>query len=149
MNKKTKTVPYLLVTLQLLSLLYLIVSGPKIASGWLGLLLEAAGVLLGIVAIYVAGIHNVNVAPLPKQGGRLITWGPYSVIRHPMYLAQVVALVPLVFDKPTPVRLSVLLLLCVVLLIKIQVEEKGLIRQFGDDYLEYRKKTARVLPFIY
>ncbi len=149
MKNRSKTIPYVLVTLQFSSLIYLIFSGPKIAQGWAGLVLETAGVLLGLIAIYVAGIHNVNVAPLPKSGGKLITTGPYALIRHPMYLAQVVALVPLVFDYPKPLRTGVLILLCIVLIIKIEVEEKGLIEQFGNDYIEYKKKTARVLPFVY
>ncbi len=146
---KTKITPYTLVTLQLGSLTYLLLSGPKFASDWTGLLLEAAGVILGLVAIYVAGIHNVNVTPTPKNGSRLITTGPYSLIRHPMYLAQVVAVIPLVIDKPSNLRMAVLVLLMATLVFKMFYEEKGLVRQFGDAYIAYQKRSYRVLPWIF
>ncbi len=146
---KKKVYPYVLVSFQLSSLVFLLLSGPRLAKSWDGLLVEAAGVFLGLWAIYVAGIHNVNVAPKPKPGGVLITHGPYHIVRHPMYLAQVVAVIPLVVQFYTPVRLAVLLVLMITLLLKINYEEKGLIGQFGQAYEDYRKKSYRVLPYLY
>ncbi len=139
----------MLVGIQLSSLTYLLVSGPIFAHSWDGLLLETAGVFLGLWAIYIAGIHNVNVAPKPKPGGVLITHGPYRILRHPMYLAQVVAVIPLVNMHLTALRLIVLFLLAFTLLLKINYEEKGLIRQFGEEYKTYQKRSFRVLPFLY
>jgi len=146
---KHKIYPYLLATIQLGSLAFLALSAPVIARSWDGILLESAGVFLGLHAIYVAGIHNVNITPTPKSGAVLITSGPYRIIRHPMYLAQVVAFVPLVSDYITDLRFSILVLLIVTLLFKMHYEEKGLIRQFGESYLEYMDRTKKVLPFIY
>ncbi len=34
-------------------------------------------------------------------------------------------------------------------LIRIRVEEEMLIEEFGDAYLEYRKRTKMVIPYIY
>lgn len=146
---KEKIYPNLLVTVQLGSLLYLAVSGKWLASSAPGLILEFFGVSLGIIAIYVAGIHNVNIRPLPKEGGKLITSGPYRFIRHPMYLAQVVAFIPLVITYYTPLRLAVILALTLALLLKMPYEEKGLVGQFGEDYKVYQTKTKKVIPFIY
>jgi len=146
---KEKIYPYLLVSLQIGSLLFIVLSGSWLATHWYGLLLEAVGVILGIWAIYIAGIHNVNIAPMPKEGGVLITNGPYSHLRHPMYLAQVVAVIPLVSDHYTPLRLIVLFVLIFTLLFKINYEEKGLIKQFGAAFKDYQKHTFRVLPFLY
>ena len=146
---KNKIYPYFLATVQLGSLAYIGLSAPVLARHWDGLLLESAGILLAVYAIYVAGVHNVNITPTPKPGGVLVTSGPYRLIRHPMYLAQVVAVIPLVNDYFTPWRFAVLVLLMVTLLLKIQHEEKGLIGQFGRDYEDYRKHTKKVLPFIY
>lgn len=148
MMSKNKLYPYILVTLQLGSLGYLLISGPLIAQSWLGILVEAIGFILGVVAIYIAGVHNVNIAPLPKQGSHLITYGPYRYMRHPMYLAQVLAVIPLVIDYFTYIRLTALLLLIFALLLKIPYEEKGLKHQFGEDYIKYMKSTKRVIPFI-
>ena len=146
---KEKIYPNLLVTIQLGSLAFLALSGRLLAGSIFGVVVEAFGIILGVVAIYVAGIHNVNIAPLPKEGGKLITYGPYRFIRHPMYLAQVVAFIPLVVTDYTPVRLAVILALAIALLLKMPYEEKGLIGQFGEDYKTYKTKTKKVIPFIY
>ncbi len=146
---KEKIYPNLLVTVQLGSLFFLAVSGAWLAGSAFGLIVEFFGIGLGIIAIYVAGVGNVNIRPLPKAGGRLITTGPYRYIRHPMYLAQVVAFIPLVVTDYSPLRLAVILALTGALLLKIPYEEKGLIGQFGEAYQAYRSKTKRVIPFIY
>ncbi|GMT46349.1 MAG: isoprenylcysteine carboxyl methyltransferase [bacterium] len=146
---KEKIYPYLLTTAQLGSLAFLGLSAPVIAKSWDGILLEVAGIFLALHAIFVAGMHNVNITPTPKTGGILITGGPYRLIRHPMYLAQIVAIIPLVSDYFTLLRFSILVLLIVTLILKMHYEEKGLIKQFGEAYIEYREKTKKVLPFIY
>jgi protein-S-isoprenylcysteine O-methyltransferase Ste14 len=35
------------------------------------------------------------------------------------------------------------------LLFRIQLEEKMLVTEFGDEYEEYKRKTKRIMPFIY
>ena len=146
---KEKIYPYLLSTSQLASLAFLVLSAPVISKSWDGILLEGAGIFLALHAIFVAGVHNVNITPTPKRGAVLITNGPYRLIRHPMYLAQVVALIPLVNDYFSILRLSILLLLMITLILKMAYEEKGLVRQFGETYLQYMEQTKKVLPFIY
>jgi len=140
--------PYLLVFIQLTSLVYLLSSAPFIAYDYSGILIEVAGVFLGLISIYVMGIGNANVAPIPKQNGKLITSGPYRVIRHPMYLAQLIAVLPLVIDYFTWIRLGVFVLLMITLLVKMVYEEKHLKQQFSD-YVEYVERTKKILPFIY
>jgi len=146
---KEKLFPYLLVSLQFGSLLYLFATGPWIAKTWDGILLESAGIILGLTAIYVAGIHNVNITPLPKIGGVLVIGGPYSLVRHPMYLAQILAVIPLIIDQPDNSRIAVFVLLVVTLIYKIFYEEKKLVEQFGNDYVEYQRKTFRILPWVF
>ena len=37
----------------------------------------------------------------------------------------------------------------VFLLIRIEIEEKMLVEAFGQEYEEYRKKTRRLMPYVY
>jgi len=93
-------------------------------------------------------IGNFRIVPLIKVGGVLVTSGPYKYIRHPMYLAQVIVVAPLVVDYFSWVRFGVILILILDLLIKIQFEEKRLLNHFPD-YDVYRKNSWKLIPFLY
>jgi len=140
--------PYLLVTFQLSALGYIALSGPLFSGTWYGLLTELAGVALAVWAVAIMR-SNANVTPIPKQHGILITRGPYKVIRHPMYIAQVAAVFPLVIEHDTPYRVTALIVLIVTLLYKLHYEEKRLISHFGQSYKDYQKSSKRILPFVY
>jgi protein-S-isoprenylcysteine O-methyltransferase Ste14 len=123
-------------------------TGPKIASGYGGILIESLGLFLGFYAIFVMRIGNFNISPLPKDSGKMVTSGPYSIIRHPMYTAQLIALLPLIIDKFNWWRLSAFLVLLFTLLLKITYEERLLKSKFPD-YESYTLSTKKLLPFIY
>ena len=150
MNFKEKIYPSILVFIQLSSLVFIFVSGPVFANTTSGILVEAAGIFLGLLAIYIMRPGNFNIRPIVKPNGILITSGPYRMIRHPMYLAQVLAVIPLVVEPESFSywRLAVLLILITVLTIKIEYEEKRLVKHFKD-YADYKKKTKKVIPFVY
>lgn len=143
-----KLYPYALVIVQLSCLVYIFTSGPWLASGYAGILIESMGIFLGIVAIFVNGIGNFNISPKLKENGKLITSGPYSFIRHPMYSAQLIAVLPLVIDQFDYLRLGAFLLLLCALLLKISFEEKSLSTKYPE-YITYARKTHRLVPFVY
>ncbi len=139
---------YTFVFLQFASLMAILLTGPLLANTFHGLLLEVGGVLLGILAIWTMRIGNFNVAPLAKQGGVLITKGIYKYLRHPMYMAQLLAVAGLVADYFSWFRLAVLLLLTITLLFKLHFEEKQLIPHYAG-YELYMKRSWRLIPCIY
>jgi protein-S-isoprenylcysteine O-methyltransferase Ste14 len=91
---------------------------------------------------------NFNITPLPKNGGELITTGIYSVIRHPMYLAQLLVVGALIVDYYSLPRLLAVLILFVDLLLKLRFEEQQLLMQFNE-YEEYTRKSWKLVPYIY
>jgi protein-S-isoprenylcysteine O-methyltransferase Ste14 len=145
---KERIYPYLLVAVQFGCLIFLLKTGPVIASGYAGMFVEALGVFLGVLAIYQMGIGNFNVTPRPKENGQLVTHGIYRIIRHPMYSSQLIALLPLLLEKPDWYRISAYLLLLIALLLKIRFEEEHLKIQYAG-YGDYIKKSKRLVPFIY
>lgn len=140
--------PYILVFFQLGSLIYIAITASVISDTIPGFLVECTGVFLAVHAIYVVKIKNVNITPTVKNNSELVTSGPYSIIRHPMYIAQIIAVIPLVIDYFTVFRLVAFLILVITLIIKISYEEKQLNKHFPA-YREYSEKTWKLIPYIF
>jgi protein-S-isoprenylcysteine O-methyltransferase Ste14 len=112
------------------------------------LLLQIAGMAIGIWALTVMGIGNMNISPLVKEGAVLVTRGPYRVIRHPMYLAVLLVIWPLIIDDFSVTRITAGFVLTLDLIIKILFEENLLKKQFAE-YEAYMKTTKRLIPVIF
>ena len=79
---------------------------------------------------------------------KLITNGPFSYVRHPLYSTLMITLPPLVVVWLT----DLLFLIPWVLIIFVShfivsIEEKGLIKAFGEDYEKYRRYVPALLPY--
>jgi protein-S-isoprenylcysteine O-methyltransferase Ste14 len=80
----------------------------------------------------------------------LIESGLYRIIRHPGYLGQLIIFLGISTSLSN--WLSILLMMVPVLLgylIRIIVEEKFMIEQMGQKYIDYQKRTKRLIPLIY
>jgi len=80
----------------------------------------------------------------------LIQTGLYKIIRHPGYLGQLIIFLGI--STTLSNWLSVLLMIIPVFmgyLYRIIVEEKFLIEQMGQNYIDYQKRTKRLIPMIY
>jgi len=80
---------YALVFIQGISIVLILLTGWPLAGYIPLLIIQIAGVILGIWAVVVMGRENTNITPLVKQDSHLVTNGPYAFIRHPMYSAVV------------------------------------------------------------
>jgi protein-S-isoprenylcysteine O-methyltransferase Ste14 len=84
------------------------------------------------------------------EGHKVVTNGPYTKIRHPGYLGDL--LIWTGFAVLSSNLIGVLLLpvmFVVVYLYRISVEERMLTKELGEDYVHYRDRTRRLIPFIY
>jgi protein-S-isoprenylcysteine O-methyltransferase Ste14 len=102
------------------------------------------------VTLKKAGFGMVNSYKLQIVGGqRLITTGLYSRIRHPLYLGEMTRNLGLAILFSSLYGLVLVTIANFFLLIRIEIEEKMLISEFGQEYEEYKKKTKKLLPCIY
>ena len=84
------------------------------------------------------------------ENHELIETGLYKYIRHPGYLGQLLIFTGIAVSLSN--WLSILLMIIPVLagfLYRIKVEEKFMIRQLGEQYKEYQKRTKKIIPAIY
>ena len=79
---------------------------------------------------------------------RLITAGPYSRIRHPMYTAFILFTLSTVLLAANLFVTIFGLLICIMLYPISKQEEQMLINEFGDQYKAYMNRTGRFLPRI-
>jgi protein-S-isoprenylcysteine O-methyltransferase Ste14 len=139
---------YALVAVQFAAILLIVGSGRIFAKNVFLLVSEMSGIALGIWAILVMRLPNLNVTPLVKRNASLVTKGPYARIRHPMYLAVLLTIWPLIIDHCTPFRLLAGLILSVDLVIKIFFEERLLKKNLAG-YEDYMRNTDRLIPFVF
>ena len=148
MSHSKPILSYGLVAIQLLALGSIALTGPLFAAHPALLLVEGAAGLLGLWAIGTMGIGNFNVTPDVKRSARLVTNGPYRLIRHPMYTALLAGALALVLDAFSPLRLALWLALLTDLVIKLNYEER-LLSQDLEGYSTLMQRTKRLIPFLY
>jgi protein-S-isoprenylcysteine O-methyltransferase Ste14 len=68
----------------------------------------------------------------------------YRLVRHPLYVGWLI----IFWAAPvmTTAHLIFALVTTVYILLAIQLEERDLVRAFGDDYVRYRSRTGMLLP---
>lgn len=112
---------------------------------WTGVGLAVASLPLLLWAHHTLGKQWSKLLEL-KGEHKLVTSGPYSRVRHPIYthwlminaaLIMVSANLPLLIFYPFSI---------ILIYKRIGNEERMLLRQFGDEYRAYMRRTGRLLP---
>lgn len=111
-----------------------------------GLLIAA--MLLGTWSLAANRPGNFNIRPDAKPGGQLIERGPYRFVRHPMYVAVLVAAAGLLAWQPSGWHVAAWLALAAVLQVKTVREEAAMLHAHPG-YAAYRARTARWVPLLW
>jgi protein-S-isoprenylcysteine O-methyltransferase Ste14 len=138
------------------ALILLLVLGPTTVAKWprftpsfriAGVGLMVGGIVFGAVSLRRLRPSLTKFGAL-KPEGALVTAGPYRLVRHPVYTAQI--LFPLGWSLALGGWLTVLyaLTLSVLLNFKALMEERRLLHRFTE-YRDYQARTRMFVPFIY
>jgi protein-S-isoprenylcysteine O-methyltransferase Ste14 len=116
---------------------------------WAGLLLFAAGIALQVAAFWaLRGLYTSRLGVQP--GHRLVTSGPYRLVRHPGYLSNLMCLAGIGLALSSLVALGATIFVVPLILRRIASEEAMLLAEFGEEYRAYRQRTTkRLLPGVY
>ncbi|UCC58799.1 MAG: isoprenylcysteine carboxylmethyltransferase family protein [Candidatus Bathyarchaeum sp.] len=77
---------------------------------------------------------------------RVVTTGAYSIVRHPQYFGALLAHVGISFLFSAWYSLIFTPLMVVLIYLISRKEEKELIREFGKEYEDYKKKVPMLIP---
>jgi protein-S-isoprenylcysteine O-methyltransferase Ste14 len=107
------------------------------------------GLLLRCWAVYTLGtFFTVNVAVHHEH--RLISAGPYALLRHPSYTGLLLELLALGISYQHVVSLGIVVIPTVImLLVRIQMEERVLAQHLGQQYSTYQNQTYALIPYLY
>lgn len=85
-----------------------------------------------------------------KENHTLLTKGFYNHIRHPLYSGAMVGRVGLGLTlRGYFGTILFVLIYLIVFRRRMEIEEQSLLSEFGDEYVEYMKRTKRLIPYIY
>jgi protein-S-isoprenylcysteine O-methyltransferase Ste14 len=116
-----------------------------------GRTLMRGGQLLAVLMLFIAFLQTdslsfVGLRQLFETTGssQLVTRGLYRIVRHPLYTFGLlfIWLTPTVSQNSLTVYIGATLYT----LTGAYFEERKLLREFGDSYAEYKKKTPMLIP---
>lgn len=114
----------------------------------IGLAVMAAGFAGRITALRKIS-SSYSQLMIPNKEAALITDGVYSRIRHPLYLFYAMEMLGLLLIRFNWISLAMLAADLANTAYRIEREESLLNQRYGSRYGEYRKRTKRLIPFIY
>ena len=109
-----------------------------------------SGVLLisgNIGAIVVLFWLGKSFSILP-EGRKLITTGPYSIVRHPLYLIEAIGALGAIITFWSWQAVLIFAAQIAMQFTRMHYEEKVLTETFPD-YADYAARTKRIIPWIY
>lgn len=116
----------------------------------------AIGMALFVIGLIIR-IHSIGTlkqyftySVSQVENHPLIKTGLYKIIRHPGYLGQLLIFAGISISLSN--WLSVLFMIIPVsigYIYRIKVEESFMVEQMGEGYLNYQKRTKRLIPMIY
>jgi len=107
-----------------------------------------AGVALRQWAIAVLGRYFSGVIGV-QQDQKVIETGPYHSIRHPSYAGVLLILIGIATSMLSLAAVAAaFLLFWLGYGYRMLVEEKVLVSELGDSYVDYMRRTKRIIPFL-
>ncbi len=146
LNNHTKS--FLLVALQFICIFLMLLTTKYKSFSIVASILLIASIALVSWALLAMKKSRFRFSPVPADDAVLIIRGPYKYIRHPMYSAIILSTIGLLLIDFTWYRFGIGIFLTMILILKLQWEEKMLLNAFKS-YRHYMKNTKRIIPFFY
>jgi protein-S-isoprenylcysteine O-methyltransferase Ste14 len=114
---------------------------------WVGGLSTAVSVAAFTLAVYGLLYLRRSLSIIPEVR-LLVTGGPYRVVRHPLYAAEILAACAFVLVNPGALAVAVLAPFVATQLLRSRFEERLLTAAYPH-YRDYARRTRRLIPFVW
>lgn len=89
--------------------------------------------------------RSLSIIP---EARRVVTGGPYRIVRHPLYLAEISAALALVLADPFLTPTVSLVVFIALQMTRARFEERLLLDTFPE-YRAYQQRTRALIPFVW
>ena len=114
---------------------------------WAGATVTLAGLVFAVWARAHLGRNWSGIVTV-KEGHELITGGPYSIVRHPIYTGLLLAFIGSAIARGEWRGLLAVALVLGALWRKLRIEERWMREQFAGTYQAYSERVAALVPFL-
>ena len=115
----------------------------------IGMVLIVSGIIIRIHSILTLKQYFIyTVAKVDNH--RLIETGLYKTIRHPGYLGQLIIFLGISTSLSNWLSIVLMMIpITIGFIYRMNTEERFMIEQMGEIYLNYKHRTKRLIPWIY
>lgn len=115
-----------------------------------GIILSFSGFALMLVCIrkYFVNLSGLRSLFIENFTNELHITGVHRYIRHPLYLGTFAFIWGLFLLLPYLSLLIANIIITAYTLIGIELEERKLVLEFGENYKEYQRSVPKILPFL-
>jgi protein-S-isoprenylcysteine O-methyltransferase Ste14 len=124
--------------------------GGRTSTGFfIGIALMLAGLALRFWSVVTLGASfRTTVETHGNQ--KIVSHGPYKLVRHPSYSGLILTCCGYGIALQNWLSLLIAVILPLfALLYRIHVEEAALVSSFGSEYIEYQKRTKKLVPWVW
>jgi len=113
------------------------------AARWVGLIVTVLGAGLGLWA------QSAWLRVKKRRPRALVTTGPYRRVRHPRLLNALLIAGGVALTFAAGLALALVVPLAGVTLVLIRAEEHSLEEERGEEFADYRRRSWRLIPYLY
>lgn len=130
---------------------FLIIGMPALPAGQIGPFWSSVGIALMIVGL-LSSVYSLawlgRSFAVMATARKLVTGGPYSIVRNPLYACEMVTILGVVITNFSLVAVLFGLATVALLCLRIIYEERILAATFPE-YAEYARRVPRIFPRIF
>ncbi|MEA2022428.1 MAG: isoprenylcysteine carboxylmethyltransferase family protein [Candidatus Caldatribacteriota bacterium] len=117
---------------------------------WDCISIAVGGILTIIFVVSLVSTHKIEQANMkPNDVNKLLTDGPYSIVRHPNFTGIICMNVAYLFFFRTLWLIPPICVFFVLWYFEAKSEESVLIAKFGEAYKNYMKTTGMFFPKLF